>query len=113
MAQQKLEGELGAAYRLRPSEIREGGRAIFKRSAKGINGSRRQITRKDTAMHSRERPCRLLQSGRRLLQRVGRIRIDAVEEADGGRQVNFVARRTFRRSATASLWTKRPNVSKE
>ena len=37
----------------------------------------------------------------------------AVEEADSGRQVNFVTRRTFRRSATASLCAKIQTVSKE
>ena len=43
VAWEELEGELGAAYRLRTSEVGEVGRVILKRSSKGVHGSWRRV----------------------------------------------------------------------
>ena len=103
MTKKKLESELGAAYRLRPGEVRDGGRVVFERRRECVHGSWWRPAGEDAPVHSRQRPSRLLQRRRRLLQRGRSIRADAVEEPDSVRQVDIGARRALRGSASAFL----------
>ena len=103
MAKQKLESKLGATYRLRPSEVLEGGRVIFKRRREGIDGSQWRRAWKDALVHSRQRSGRLLQRRHRLLQCSGGVPAGTVKKPDRGCQVDVIDGRAFRRSASTFL----------